>query len=402
MLKVNIPILKHHLFAAFRALPSAAIVALLSLALAACSKDDPEPEPPLPPNPPTPVEPSTAQRVALRLQARPAGDNPEPWSPTDTLHLVLAEPAARTALGDTALFRYVFPEKADATDKATCFIPVSAADSAFLPSDSSLVDLMVYRPASPAFQLDRLLLSVDTREQTATGRPLMAAERTVGLHAGQPEANIVLSHRLTRLYVNMNMIDSTGTATATATETKAKAVAPSITLHGNPAQAVWSLPDERFIEYGDTLPQPFAMQNDGLGGYLYTLPGIEGKTPSLTLTIEIPDRAPLNISLNEYLPEGLLQTGVSIEIQIDVPKNPDPGIDPEPDPTPDPDPIPDPDPSPNPDPSPDPNPNPSPDPDPSPGPDPTPPDPNILRIQVTQSDWEDIIYDITLEPDGEG
>lgn len=381
MLKVNIPILKHHLFAAFRALPSAAIVALLSLALAACSKDDPEPEPP---NPPTPVEPGTAQRVALRLQARPAGDNPEPWSPTDTLHLVLAEPAAHTALGDTALFRYVFPEKADATDKATCFIPVSVADSAFLPSDSSLVDLMVYRPASPAFQLDRLLLSVDTREQTATGRPLMAAERTVGLHAGQPEANIVLSHRLTRLYVNMNMIDSTGTATAT--ETKAKAVAPSITLHGNPAQAVWSLPDERFIEYGDTLPQPFAMQNDGLGGYLYTLPGIEGNTPSLTLTIEIPDRAPLNISLNEYLPEGLLQTGVSIEIQIDVPKNPDPGIDPEPDPTPDPDP----------------NPNPSPDPDPSPGPDPTPPDPNILRIQVTQSDWEDIIYDITLEPDGEG
>lgn len=374
MLKVNIPILKHHLFAAFRALPSAAIVALLSLALAACSKDDPEPEPPLPPNPPTPVEPGAAQRVALRLQARPAGDNPEPWSPTDTLHLVLAEPAARTALGDTALFRYVFPEKADATDKATCFIPVSAADSAFLPSDSSLVDLMVYRPASPAFQLDRLLLSVDTHEQTATGRPLMTAERTVGLHAGQPEANIVLSHRLTRLYVNLNMIDSTGTATAT--ETKAKAVAPSITLHGNPAQAVWSLPDERFIEYGDTLPQPFAMQNDGLGGYLYTLPGIEGNTPSLTLTIEIPDRAPLNISLNEYLPEGLLQTGVSIEIQIDVPKNPDPGIDPEPDPTPDP--------------------------DPSPGPDPTPPDPNILRIQVTQSDWEDIIYDITLEPDGEG
>lgn len=374
MLKVNIPILKHHLFSAFRALPSAAIVALLSLALAACSKDDPEPEPPLLPNPPTPVEPGTAQRVALRLQARPAGDNPEPWSPTDTLHLVLAEPAARTALGDTALFRYVFPEKADATDKATCFIPVSAADSAFLPSDSSLVDLMVYRPASPAFQLDRLLLSVDTREQTATGRPLMTAERTVGLHAGQPEANIVLSHRLTRLYVNLNMIDSTGTATAT--ETKAKAVAPSITLHGNPAQAVWSLPDERFIEYGDTLPQPFAMQNDGLGGYLYTLPGIEGNTPSLTLTIEIPDRAPLNISLNEYLPEGLLQTGVSIEIQIDVPKNPDPGIDPEPDPTPDP--------------------------DPSPDPDPTPPDPNILRIQVTQSDWEDIIYDITLDPDGEG
>lgn len=384
MLKVNIPILIHHLFAAFRTLPSAAIVALLSLALAACSKDDPEPEPP---NPPTPVEPGTAQRVALRLQARPAGDNPEPWSPTDTLHLVLAEPAAHTALGDTALFRYVFPEKADATDKATCFIPVSVADSAFLPSDSSLVDLMVYRPASPAFQLDRLLLSVDTREQTATGRPLMTAERTVGLHAGQPEANIVLSHRLTRLYVNLNMIDSTGTATATGTKAVPnETVATSITLHGNPAQAVWSLPDERFIEYGDTLPQPFAMQNDGLGGYLYTLPGIEGNTPSLTLTIEIPDRAPLNISLNEYLPEGLLQTGVSIEIQIDVPKNPDPGIDPEPDPTPDPDP----------------NPNPSPDPDPSPGPDPTPPDPNILRIQVTQSDWEDIIYDITLDPDGEG
>lgn len=400
MLKVNIPMLKHHLFAAFQALPAAAIIALLSLALAACSKDDPEPEPSLPPDPPTPVEPGTAQRVALRLQARPAGDNPEPWSPTDTLHLVLAEPAGRTALGDTALFRYVFPEKADATNKATYFIPASAADSAFLPSDSSLVDLMAYRPASPALQLDRLLLSVDTREHTATGRPLMTAERTVGLHAGQPEANIVLSHRLTRLYVNLNMIDSTGAATATGTKAVSNETATaSITLHGNPAQAVWSLPDEKFIEYGDTLPQQFAMQHDGLGGYLYTLPGIEGTTPSLTLTIEIPDRAPLNISLNEYLPEGLLQAGISVDIRIDVPKNPDPGIDPEPEPTPDPDPSPEPDPDPSPDPNP--NPNPSPDPDPSPSPDPTPPDPNILRIQVTQSDWENIIYDIMLDPDGE-
>ena len=374
--------LKHHLFAAFQALPAAAIIALLSLVLAACSKDDPEPGPSLPPDPPSPVEPGTVQRVALRLQARPAGDNPEPWSPTDTLHLVLAEPAGRTALGDTALFRYVFPEKADATDKATYFIPASEADSAFLPSDSSLVDLMAYRPASPALQLDRLLLSVDTREHTATGRPLMTAERTVGLHAGQPEANIVLSHRLTRLYVNLNMIDSTGAATATGKKAVSNETATaSITLHGNPAQAVWSLPDEKFIEYGDTLPQPFAMQHDGLGGYLYTLPGIEGKTSSLTLTIEIPDRVPLNISLNEYLPEGLLQAGISVDIRIDVPKNPDPGIDPEPEPTPDPDP--------------------SPEPDPDPSPDPTPPDPNILRIQVTQSDWENIIYDIMLDPDGE-
>jgi hypothetical protein len=382
MLKVNIPMLKHHLFAAFQALPAAAIIALLSLVLAACSKDDPEPGPSLPPDPPSPVEPGTVQRVALRLQARPAGDNPEPWSPTDTLHLVLAEPAGRTALGDTALFRYVFPEKADATDKATYFIPASEADSAFLPSDSSLVDLMAYRPASPALQLDRLLLSVDTREHTATGRPLMTAERTVGLHAGQPEANIVLSHRLTRLYVNLNMIDSTGAATATGKKAVSNETATaSITLHGNPAQAVWSLPDEKFIEYGDTLPQPFAMQHDGLGGYLYTLPGIEGKTSSLTLTIEIPDRVPLNISLNEYLPEGLLQAGISVDIRIDVPKNPDPGIDPEPEPTPDPDP--------------------SPEPDPDPSPDPTPPDPNILRIQVTQSDWENIIYDIMLDPDGE-
>ena len=382
MLKVNIPMLKHHLFAAFQALPAAAIIALLSLVLAACSKDDPEPGPSLPPDPPSPVEPGTVQRVALRLQARPAGDNPAPWSPTDTLHLVLAEPAGRTALGDTALFRYVFPEKADATDKATYFIPASEADSAFLPSDSSLVDLMAYRPASPALQLDRLLLSVDTREHTATGRPLMTAERTVGLHAGQPEANIVLSHRLTRLYVNLNMIDSTGAATATGKKAVSNETATaSITLHGNPAQAVWSLPDEKFIEYGDTLPQPFAMQHDGLGGYLYTLPGIEGKTSSLTLTIEIPDRVPLNISLNEYLPEGLLQAGISVDIRIDVPKNPDPGIDPEPEPTPDPDPRPEP--------------------DPDPSPDPTPPDPNILRIQVTQSDWENIIYDIMLDPDGE-
>nr|WP_293717043.1 hypothetical protein [uncultured Parabacteroides sp.] len=210
----------------------------------------------------------------------------------------------------------------------------------------------------------------------------MTAERTVGLHAGQPEANIVLSHRLTRLYVNLNMIDSTGAATATGKKAVSNETATaSITLHGNPAQAVWSLPDEKFIEYGDTLPQPFAMQHDGLGGYLYTLPGIEGKTSSLTLTIEIPDRVPLNISLNEYLPEGLLQAGISVDIRIDVPKNPDPGIDPEPEPTPDPDP--------------------SPEPDPDPSPDPTPPDPNILRIQVTQSDWENIIYDIMLDPDGE-
>lgn len=69
-------------------------------------------------------------------------------------------------------------------EEAAYFIPASVADSAFLPSDSSLVDLMGLPSASPALQIDRLLLAIDTREQTATGRPLMTAERTIGLHAG--------------------------------------------------------------------------------------------------------------------------------------------------------------------------------------------------------------------------
>lgn len=414
MLKVNIRMLKHHLFAAFKALPAAGIIAL-SLSLAACCKDDPEPdpgpEPPTPPDPPGPVEPGIVQRVALRLQARPAGEDPDPWLPTDTLHLVLTEPDGRAALGDTALYRYVFPAETGTmgggtAEEAAYFIPASVADSAFLPSDSSLVDLMAYRPASPALQIDRLLLAIDTREQTATGRPLMTAERTIGLHAGEPEASIVLAHRLTRLYVNLNVVESKRTFAAT--KKRAAAIeSTSITLHGNPAQAVWSLPDEKFVEYGDTLPQSFIMQYDGASGYLYTLPGDparpggEGEAPPLTLTIQMPDRAPLDVPLNDYLPDGILEAGISIEIRIDVPENPEPDEPDEPDDPDEPDEPdnPDPDNPDNPDPDNPDNPD-NPDPDnPDPGPDPTPPVSGILHIQVTLSDWENIIYDVTLYPD---
>lgn len=386
---------KHTPLATFRLLSAATIAALL-LALVACGKDDPEPGPvppdPVPPTPPTPVVPDTPRAAALRLLAFPAGDNPEPWSAADTLHLVLTEPDGRTALGDTALYRYAFREGADHPRR---FIPASVADSAFLPPDSSEVDLMAYRPASIALQSDRLLLPVDVRELTATGRPLMTTPRTVGISAKQPEASIVLSHQLTRLYVNLNKVSTKSIpSVAMAGETR-------IVLHGNPAQGTWSLPDETFVAYGDTVSQSFIVQSDGMGGYLYALPGWPGQAgdnkPVLTLTVEIPGRAPLEIPLNDYLPKGVLEAGISIDIQINAPEVPQP--DPDPTPDPDPDPTPDPTPDPSPDPEPAPDPAPSPNPDPSPDPEPIPPDLETLHIQVTLSNWEDIIYDAVLLPD---
>ena len=72
--------------------------------------------------------------------------------------------------------------------------------------------------------------------------------------------------------------------------------------------------------------------------------------PELSLTVQIPEHDPLEIPLNKYLPEGLLEAGISIDIQIEVPEVPVPA-------------------------------------------------PDILRIQVTLSDWENIIYDVSLLPD---
>ena len=107
----------------------------------------------------------------------------------------------------------------------------------------------------------------------------------------------------------------------------------------------------------------------------------DGQKPELSLSIQTLGRDPLEVPLNKYLPEGVLQAGISIDIQIEIPEEPVP----DPDPTPDPDP----------DPTPDPEPTPDPDPDPDPA-----PDSDILRIKVTLSDWENIIYDITILPDG--
>lgn len=215
----------------------------ISILFVACGKDDPEPGPvspdPVIPTPPPPVVPDTPHAVALRLLALPAGDNPEPWSVTDTLHLILAEPGGRTALGDTAFYRYAFGES---TDHPGRFLPVSAADSAFLPTDSSEVDLMAYRPASTALQTDRLRLPVDCRKLTALGRPLMTAARTTGINAGQPEASIVLSHRLTRLYVSLNNINRKVKKSQTSLSPVTKADETTIILHGNPAWGIWSLP----------------------------------------------------------------------------------------------------------------------------------------------------------------
>lgn len=345
--------LKYPLFTNWRKLLTVFALSGIGLLFVACGKDDPEPGPvppdPVPPTPPTPVVPDAPRAVALRLLALPAGDNPEPWSVADTLHLVLAEPNGRTALGDTALYRYAFGEGADHPGR---FLPVSVVDSAFLPSDSSEVDLMAYRPASAALQSDRLRLPVDSRELTALGRPLMTAARTAGIHAGQPEASIMLVHRLTRLYVSLNKASKANLQRSSVSATKADET--TITFHGNPAQGIWSLPDEAFVEYGEPVSQPFIVQSDGTGGYLYALPGWpgqpDGQKPELSLTVQIPEHDPLEIPLNKYLPEGLLEAGISIDIQIEVPEVPVPA-------------------------------------------------PDILRIQVTLSDWENIIYDVSLLPD---
>ena len=97
--------LKYPLFTNWRKLLTVFALSGIGLLFVACGKDDPEPGPvppdPVPPTPPTPVVPDAPRAVALRLLALPAGDNHEPWSVADTLHLVLAEPNGRTALGDT-------------------------------------------------------------------------------------------------------------------------------------------------------------------------------------------------------------------------------------------------------------------------------------------------------------
>lgn len=353
MRKNNMQTQKYPLFTLFKKFLTVFALSGISLLFVACGKDDPEPGPvppdPVIPTPPPPVVPDIPHAVALRLLALPAGDNPEPWSVADTLHLVLAEPDGDRALGDTALYRYAFGEGEDHPGR---FLPVSVADSAFLPADSSEVDLMAYRPASTALQSDRLRLPVDSRELTALGRPLMTAARTAGINAGQPEASIVLVHRLTRLHVGLNKTSKASPLRSCISTTKTDET--TIMLHGNPAQGIWSLPDEAFVEYGEPVSQPFIVQSDGTGGYLYALPGWpgqpDGQKPELSLTVQIPERDPLEISLNKYLPEGLLQAGISIDIQVEVPEVPVP-------------------------------------------------DPDILRIQVTLSDWENIIYDVSLLPD---
>ena len=341
--------LKYPVFTNWRKLLTVFALSGIGLLFVACGKDDPEPGPvppdPVPPTPPTPVVPDAPRAVVCKSP----GDNPDRWSVANTLHLVLAEPNGRTALGDTALYRYAFGEGADHPGR---FLPVSVADSAFLPSDSSEVDLMAYRPASAALQSNRLRLPVDSRELTALGRPLMTAARTAGIHAGQPEANIMLVHRLTRLYVSLNKASKANLQRSSVSATKADET--TITFHGNPAQGIWSLPDEAFVEYGEPVSQPFIVQSDGTGGYLYALPGWpgqpDGQKPELSLTVQIPEHDPLEIPLNKYLPEGLLEAGISIDIQIEVPEVPVPA-------------------------------------------------PDILRIQVTLSDWENIIYDVSLLPD---
>lgn len=180
----------------------------------------------------------------------------------------------------------------------------------------------------------------------------MTAARTAGIHAGQPEASIMLVHRLTRLYVSLNKASKANLQRSSVSATKADET--TITFHGNPAQGIWSLPDEAFVEYGEPVSQPFIVQSDGTGGYLYALPGWpgqpDGQKPELSLTVQIPEHDPLEIPLNKYLPEGLLEAGISIDIQIEVPEVPVPA-------------------------------------------------PDILRIQVTLSDWESIIYDVSLLPD---
>lgn len=387
--------LKHILFAPFKASPTVPLLALsFVLAMGACGKDDPEPgpEPPTPPTPEVPEVPTA--RVPLSLHARPEGDDAPLWLDDDTLHVILTETAGSCALGDTAFHRYVNRPLKDLPYR---FAPAEPKDTAFMPADSSRVDLLVYRPAFVALQRAKLHLSVDANELTRSGRPLMTAARAIGLHIAAPETTVTLSHRLAHLSVALNA-DTTNTTPAVKT-TKAPTLKADnasasplagtrMYLQGNPAKATWSLPEEKYIAYGDTATQPFIMHPDGSTGYLYTIPNSAFATDpdnasELTLVVCIPGQSPMRIPLNDYLPEGLLGTGISVNIKLDVKV----------DPTPDPD---DPD---NPDPKPDPKPDPNPGPGPGPGPGPKPIDPNIIQVKVTLTDWINEIYNETLYPD---
>ena len=367
------------------------------LLLSACGKDDPQPEPPVIPDvPDEPDKPDTELRIPLVLGARPVGDKTQKWLPTDTLCLVLTEPGGTEALGDTAFSRYAY---AAVPNDSTLFVPVSEKDTLFLPSDSSLVDLLAYRPASVPLQKSDLLLSVDTRVMTATGLPLMTSPRKKNLYAAVPEASITMIHQLTRLSMSLNR--EKGKTSSTRLQTKAEIVGAegtTIVLHGNPVSGVWSLPDEMFVAYGDTAAQRFVMHSSGNFGYLYTMPGQADPSitqPELTLVVSIPGHAPITLSLNDYLPKGYLEEGTSVNIAIVLP-DPTPDPDPE-DPDPDVPDIPDPD---NPDVPDTPDVPDIPDiPDnPDPGipdvPDNPDPGPSVLiQIEVTLTDWNDVTHD---------
>lgn len=405
MLNENRQMLKHHLFAVLSAFPpvSACIKAMiLALALAACCKDDPEPgpEPPVPPVPPTPEIPEAQVPVPLRLHARPEGDETVLWQDDDTLHVILTEENGLRACGDTAFYRYTF---APADGMPQHFAPATPADTAFMPADSSRLDLLVYRPANAALRRDSLWIPVDASVLTASGRPFMTAQRTDGLHLLAPEATVTLQHRLTRLSLNLVPTGTAERSTKAQPDTPVKATLATdslpfagarVMLKGNPSEAVWSLTQEAFIAYGDTASQYFTMSADGTDGYLYAIPGYmpgaagnpgEGDTkPQFSLLVDIPGREPIIIPLDDYLPDGTLEVGISIDIRINIPVTPDNPDNPDHPDNPD-----------NPD-----NPN-VPDypniPDyPNP---PTPPDPDIIRISVTLTDWENIIYDCLLYPD---
>ena len=359
------------------------ILLAVAFCLAACCKDDPGPGPgpgPEPPEPPTPPVPEANVRVPLSLEARPEGNDAPLWQADDTLHVILTGTNGSQALGDTAFYRYIC---ASVAGEPFRFSPATVRDTAFLPADSSKVDLLVYRPALIALDRPTLRLTVDAPQLTALGYPLMTAARRQGLHVLEPAASVTLSHRLARLSVGLTLGDGTKKKTVRAESDALEGA--QIILHGNSASAVWSLPDEAFISYGDTVSQYFRMRSDGTSGYLYTIPSPTSQpgddTPPLFLTVRVPGRQPFEIPLDKYLPPEGLNTGISVNITIEIPKEPDdPDTPDEPD---------DPDNPDNPDGPDDPD-------DPTP---PTPPDPNIVRITVTLTDWENIIYDSDLYPD---
>lgn len=384
------------------------IIPMLALALGACCKDDPavdpEPVPPVTPEVPgEPGKPEAELRIPLMLEARPVGDKTQKWLPTDTLCLVLTEPGGAEALGDTAFSRYAY---AAVPNDSTLFVPASEKDTLFLPSDSSLVDLLAYRPASTPLQKSDLLLSVDARAMTAAGLPLMTSPRKKNLYVATPEASITMIHQLTRLSMSLNREkDETSSVTP---QTKAQVTdleGTTIVLHGNPVSGVWSLPDEMFVAYGDTAAQRFVMHSSGNFGYLYTMPGQANPgitQPELTLVVSIPGHAPITISLNDYLPKGYLEEGTSVNIAIVLP-DPTPDPDPE-DPDPDVPDIPDPDIPDVPD-TPDVPDIPDIPDNPDPGipdvPDNPDPGPSVLiQIKVTLTDWNDVTHDDYINMDG--